>query len=81
MKPYTTEPEYRTVAVYWGYNILELSTDETDIILQALDMYKRAMREEEKTWGHYEDGVNPAGQEANATQTLIEEIENQLENQ
>ena len=81
MKAYTTEPEYRTVAVYWGYSILEVSSEEARIILEALHCYEKEMRKEEKTWGRYEDGVNPAGQEANATWALIGEIENQLANQ
>ena len=80
-KPYTTEPEYRTVAVYWGYNILEVNGEEARIILDALDCYYHQMREEEDAWGRYEDGVNPAGQEANATWALKRELENQLANQ
>ena len=77
-KPYTTEPEYRTVEVYWGYNLLELTTDECDRILTALTIYEKEMREEEAAWGRYEDGVNPAGQEANAVRALMEEIKSQI---
>ena len=80
-KPYTTEPEVRKVEVYWGYKLLEVNDEEARIILDALHTYYREMREEEKAWGRYEDGVNPAGQEANATSALIDEIENQLANQ
>lgn len=81
MEKYRTEPYTRTVEVYWGYRLLELTTEEIRIIDDALNTYYHEMREEEKAWGHYEDGVNPAGQEANAVWALMEEIKSQVTTQ
>lgn len=78
MEKYRTEPYTRVVEVYWGYRLLELTTEEIRIIDDALNMYYREMRKEEEAWGRYEDGVNPAGQEANAVWSLIQEIQHQV---
>ena len=78
MEKYRTESIIRKVEVYWGYRLLELTTEEIRIIDDALNTYYHEMREEEKAWGRYEDGVNPAGQEANAIWALMEEIKSQI---
>ena len=78
MEKYRTEPITRKVEVYWGYRLLELTTEEICTITCALEDYYHKMREEEKVWGRYEDGVNPAGQEANAVWSLIQEIQSQV---
>lgn len=75
MEQYRTEPIKKTIEVYWGYRPLQLSTDEIRIVMNALHTYYHEMRKEEKTWGRYEDGVNPAGQEANAVWSLVQEIQ------
>ncbi len=46
MEQYRTEPITRTVEVYWGYRLLELTTEEIRIIDDALSTYYREMREE-----------------------------------
>jgi hypothetical protein len=81
MEKYRTEPITKTVEVYWGCRLLELCREDIRIIDDALEMYYRAMRKEEDAWGHYEDGVNPAGQEANAVWVLRQEIQNQIDAQ
>lgn len=78
MEKYRTEPITRTVEVYWGCRLLEFTREEIRIIDDALNTYYHEMREEEERWGHYEDGVNPAGQEANATWALMQEIKSQV---